>query len=82
MASHKHMPYTGRVASHYAKIVAVTDRHRHRAITPRLDDSLREKVARAVGDQRTDVTAVVRALLRWYVRETDELPERPPRRES
>lgn len=76
------MPYTRRVASHYAKIVAVADRHRHRAITPRLDDALRAKVERAAGDAGTNVTAVVVALLRWYARETDELPERPPRHKS
>jgi hypothetical protein len=68
------------VASHNAKIVDVTDRHRYRAITPRLPDALRAKVYRGVADTGTNVSAVVIALLRWWVGETDELPQRPPRR--
>ena len=83
MASHKHMPYTGRVASHYAKISDVVgDRHKHRAITPRPPAALREKAEAAVKDAGTSMNAVVIDFLRWYVGETDELPQRPPRRDS
>jgi hypothetical protein len=79
------MPYAGRVASHCAKISDVADkgdRHLHRAITPRLDDNLRAKVVRGVKTEGTNVTAVVVALLRWWVGETDELPKRPGSRRS
>ena len=53
------------------------NQHRYRAITPRPPDDLRAKVQDGVTVMGTSINAIVIAFLRWYARETDELPERP-----
>jgi hypothetical protein len=61
-------------------MVSVTgDRHLGKAITPRLPGDLRGRGRRAAQSVNTSLSAVVVAFVRWYVRDTDELPERPPR---
>lgn len=68
------------MASHYAKIPPVTDRHRHKAITPRPPEELRERAQAAVAEVGSTMNAHVIAFLKWLVNDTDQLPERPPRR--
>jgi hypothetical protein len=61
-------------------MVSVTgDRHLGKAITPRLPGDLRDRGRLAARSAGVTLTAVVVAFVRWYVRDTDELPERPPR---
>ena len=66
------------MASHYAKIAAM-GKHRYRAITPRPPEELRERVQAAVAENGTDVNALVIALLRFWIGDTDEPPKRPAR---
>lgn len=55
------------------------DRHLHKAITPRLPGDLRDRGKEAAKRAGTSLAAAVVAFVRWYVHDTDELPERPPR---
>jgi hypothetical protein len=57
----------------------MTDRHRNRPITPRLDDNLRERFQAEVSEQQTNMNAVIVALLRWWLRMPGaKLPPRAP----
>ena len=51
--------------------------HRNRAITPRPPEELRERVQAAVAEAGTNVNALIIALLRFWIGDTDEPPKRP-----
>jgi hypothetical protein len=65
------------MASHCEKIFDMPSQHRHRAITPRPPEDVREAAKGAAERQGTDLNAVVVAFLRWYGGLTDRHPERP-----
>jgi hypothetical protein len=79
VASHHSSGYSGRVASHYAKIRDMPSKHRYRAMTPRPPDEVREAFMAAVTKAGSDANAVLVAFMRWFAGETDELPARPPK---
>jgi hypothetical protein len=58
------------------------NQHRYRPITPRPPDDVRDAATDAATRKGTTLNAVVVAFLRWYGGLTDELPERPDRREA
>jgi predicted GIY-YIG superfamily endonuclease len=51
--------------------------HRHRAITPRPPEDVREAAQNAAARQETNLNAVVVTFLRWYGGLSDTHPERP-----
>jgi hypothetical protein len=55
---------------------AVPNVHRNPAITPRPPRELRDRSKEAATKMDTDLNAAVIAFLRWYVRDTDDLPAR------
>ena len=56
-------------------------KHRYRAMTPRPPDEVREGFVAAVAKVGSDANAVLIAFMRWFAGETDEIPERPSRRD-
>jgi hypothetical protein len=53
------------------------NKHRYPQITPRLPTELKDRAQRAVEERHTDLSALITTLLRWYVGDLNELPERP-----
>jgi hypothetical protein len=51
-------------------------KHRYRAITTRPPDELRDRVQAAVTETGTDLNALVIALLRFWIGDTDTAPPR------
>lgn len=56
--------------------------HLKRARTYRPEPELYEQAKAAVSEVGSDMNSHINAFLRWLVRETDELPERPPESED
>lgn len=56
--------------------------HRYKAITPRPPDELRERAQQAVAEVGSNLNAHIIGFLRWLVGDTDDLPDRPPRRDT
>jgi hypothetical protein len=54
-------------------------KHKHRAITPRPPDDVRQAAQDAAARQGTTVNDAVVAFLRWFGGLSDKLPDRPPR---
>lgn len=54
--------------------------HKHRAITPRPPQDVREAATDAAARQGVTLNGVVVEFLRWFGGLTDKLPERPERR--
>jgi len=52
--------------------------HAHSAKTYRPDPELHARAKAAVAEVDSNLNAHICAFLRWLVRETDELPKRPP----
>lgn len=52
-------------------------KHRYPQITPRLPTELKNRVQRATEEAQTDLSGLITTLLRWYVGDLNELPERP-----
>ncbi len=52
-------------------------KHRYPQITPRLPAELKIRAQRAVEEKNTDLSSLITTLLRWYVGDLHELPERP-----
>jgi antitoxin component of RelBE/YafQ-DinJ toxin-antitoxin module len=55
----------------------VPSKHKYSPITPRLPTELKDRAQRAVAEMGTDLSSLVTSLLRWYVGDVNELPERP-----
>ncbi|WP_030757348.1 hypothetical protein [Streptomyces sp. NRRL F-5135] len=56
--------------------------HLKRARTYRPDPELYEQAKNAVAEVGSDMNSHIIAFLRWLTHETDDLPERPPRKEE
>jgi hypothetical protein len=54
--------------------------HKHRAITPRPPQEVKDAAVDAAARQGTTLNAAVIEFLRWFGGLTDKLPERPERR--
>lgn len=56
--------------------------HLKRARTYRPEPELYEQAKAAVAEVDSNMNDHINAFLRWLVHETDELPQRPPKREA
>ena len=51
--------------------------HKHRAITPRPPDDVRQAAQEAAAEQGKTLNAVVVDFLRWFGGKSDDAPKRP-----